>query len=85
MKAKILTLLLVLAVIFTASAQPQRDDFRDERKMDGFRSEKAEGPMSRLNLTEEQKQLFQTIRLQIQKETKPFRNELRELEAKQQT
>ena len=82
MKAKTLTLLLVLTGVFSASAQPQRDDFRGERKMEGFRAERGEGPMAGLNLTEEQKQSFQTIRLQIQKEMKPFRDELRELEAK---
>lgn len=47
--------------------------------------ENRSGPMDRLNLTDEQKESFKQGMMSLQKELKPLRNELGELNARQKT
>lgn len=85
MRTKIGSLLLVAVffVAMTANAQtPQNRQDRQKRMMHrDLRAQAEKAPF----FTEEQKEAIKEIRLETDKEMKPLRNELRELNARQQT
>lgn len=87
MKRKITAVLMVALVCLTigVSAQNQVKEKRVER-MREF-AERRDNPGERRMdfFTEEQKEAMKTIRLETEKQLKPLKNELRELNAHQQT
>ena len=88
MKAKILSLALLMVMCLTVSAQPQMN-----RGMRNFRgpqnnmwmNQNRQDPAKALNLTDEQKEAFKKIRLAMHKEILPIQNEIGEAEAHQKT
>lgn len=87
MKAKILMFVILLSMSAALIAQPVNSGEKkqvwepDRVLLDENRS----GPMDRLNLTDEQKESFKQGMMSLQKELKPLRNELGELNARQKT
>ncbi len=87
MKIKSLTLALLAIFAMTTVAQAQNPE-RNKRSPEQRKEMLQRGErMARVNkfFTEEQQAQLKTIRLETAKEVKPLRNELRELEARQQT
>lgn len=86
MKIRFLTLTLValFAMSATWAQKPEREQSKHER---GDRMKRYEQVAERANqfFTEEQQEQVKTIRLETAKQVKPLRNELNELEARQQT
>ena len=82
-----LTLITVLAVSSMAIAQQKPDGKRGERAQREALMPRHERMAERVNhfFTEEQQEQVKAIRLETAKQVKPLRNELGELEARQQT
>lgn len=87
MKIKFLTLALIaLFAIGSANAQNQEREKREMNKK-GEMIKRHDLRAERMDnfFTEEQKEQIKGLRLETAKQVKPLRNELRELEARQQT
>lgn len=87
MKAKILMFVILISMSAALIAQPENSGKKkqvwepDRVLLD----ENRRGPMDRLNLTDEQKESFKQGMMALQKDLKPLRNELGELNAHQKT
>ncbi|MCL3780301.1 periplasmic heavy metal sensor [Prolixibacteraceae bacterium JC049] len=83
MKTRFAFLILMVFAVITAGAQPRG---KKHNAMKGQRVKQHERHMMmKLNLSDEQKESMKAIRLEAYKESKPLRDQLRELKAKQQT
>ncbi len=88
MKTKVLGLLMVAAMLFTASVSAQRPQRENNvQKWDRERTERKARPGNmRSNLfTDEQKEAIKEMNSEIAVKVKPLMNELGELEAKQRS
>jgi len=74
----VFSIAILLIVIGTAEAQPKKEQTRDHGAREGRRMPMAVG----LNLTEEQQSKMKSLRLQLQKEMLPIKNEIGENSAK---
>ncbi|MDP4183740.1 MAG: Spy/CpxP family protein refolding chaperone [Bacteroidota bacterium] len=85
MKNQLLSVLgvtiMALFISVAVSAQPQEQ--RKEKAHQGI--EREHGPADQLKLTDAQKAQFKDLHMQMFKEVKPLKDELRELEAHHQT
>lgn len=88
MKTRILSMLLiaVFAISITASAQnqPERKRSPEQREM-MMKRQKQMKERHQSFFTEEQQEAMKKLRLELAKEVKPLKNELNELNARQQT
>jgi Spy/CpxP family protein refolding chaperone len=88
MKAKILIMVVLMGFSSIMIAQPVKNDSEKSFHGQEWRSHGKNGqngPMSRLNLTDAQKDTFKQSMMALQKEVKPLRNELGEAMAHQKT
>ena len=87
MKTKILMLVIFLSMSVVIIAQPvnlgEKKPFRENDRV--LLDKGRKGPMDGLNLTDIQKESFKQSMMAMQKELKPLRNELGELNAHQKT
>lgn len=88
MKTRILTLVLiaVFAISTTAMAQHKQGEKRSDEQKEQMMKRRKEMKERKTNLfTEEQQGKMKELRLETAKQVKPFKNELNELKARQQT
>ena len=87
MKNKLVGAIFLLALMFGTTSFAQKPGVVQEKslKHQQFSDNDQRGSRMENFLTEEQKDAFKAIRLKSMKETKPLRDELRELRAHQQT
>jgi Spy/CpxP family protein refolding chaperone len=86
MKTKILSILMVAMFVFSIAAVAQRTTGQQKSERQEMMKPGMKHDAKKANfLTEEQKEALGKLRLETEKEMKPFKNELRELKAHQQT
>lgn len=87
MKTRILSILMVTAILLStaAIAQKRMPPKEKEAKMEMTNQKKKQFAERADFLTEEQKETVKKLRMETEKELKPFKNELREAMAHQQT
>ena len=88
MKTRIVTLALIALFLLSGTAMAQRGegrrvgkDFADRREQ--LRENRQSGPSQ--NFTEEQREQMQKLRLETEKQLKPYQDQMRELRARHQT
>ncbi len=87
MKTRILTILMVAMIVIStaAVAQPTADQHNKSKRQEMMKPGMKQDAQKANFLTEEQKEALGKLRLETAKELKPLKNELRELQAHQQT
>ncbi|QGY44457.1 periplasmic heavy metal sensor [Maribellus comscasis] len=88
MKTKVLGLFMIVAMFLAANVSAQNPQQKNDfRKWDRERIDRDINPRGEHQsfFTDEQKETLKEMRLEMAKQVKPLRNELGELEARQQT